>query len=547
MPNIIQQVIADHPGSILDIGVGFGKYGVMLREVFDIPYLRYEKDQWVIKLDGVEGFRKYQNPIHDYVYNEVFYGDIRTIVHTLPQNYDTILLIDVLEHFEKEEGKQLLRDLLKKTNKSLILSTPLNPDVQLEYLGNTLEAHKSRWTIVDFADFDYLYQFMSVGDNGANLFKLFPPQEAEGAASAPPAVIETVPEREKLKIGYLLPHLNLTGGLKMLLHQMKELKAKGHEVYAFIKGAEGDNVVPNWFDLEVSKGVVVPAHEPFSNYTHECDVLVAGWIYQLEELKQCKEPVFYWEQGHEYLFGDIPNLHEGMNLRNYLNVCYKSGVPVASVSSYVAKVLKAKYQLDTKVIPNGIDPDFFYPEENKVFDKTEFNILLVGNPSLTFKGFDDALMALTHIWNRGYRFTLTWICQFQPGYRWYPFPIHFVVHPLQPALAEHFRKSDLLIFPSYYEGFGMPPLEAMASGVPVVATKCGGIADFAVNGYNSLLVEPRDILPMTDSIAKLLDDPELRRTFSAAGRETALRFSYKGVIEKLEDYMYELAAQNSKE
>ncbi len=60
--------------------MGFGKYGVLLREVFDIPYERYEKKSWQLKIDVIEGYNGYKNPLHKYVYDQVIYGGVESVV-----------------------------------------------------------------------------------------------------------------------------------------------------------------------------------------------------------------------------------------------------------------------------------------------------------------------------------------------------------------------------------------------------------------------------------------------------------------------------------
>lgn len=89
------------------------------------------------------------------------------------------------------------------------------------------------------------------------------------------------------------------------------------------------------------------------------------------------------------------------------------------------------------------------------------------------------------------------------------------------------------VFSAWYEGSGMPSLEAMASGGPVVETCCGGIDTHAVPGVNALLVEPGDVESLA-AIVYLLDDPTGRSILSAAGREIALRFCLSDTIEHLE-------------
>lgn len=149
--NLVQQTKAK---SILDIGVGFGKYGVLCREMLDIPFERYYKENWLIRIDGIEGYKPYQNPIHTYVYNNIYYDPISVAIKNLEINYDLGLFIDVLEHFEKKEGEEILNEILEKC-KLLIISTPEIPYPQ-SYLDNELETHRSIWSLDDFKKFNIL-------------------------------------------------------------------------------------------------------------------------------------------------------------------------------------------------------------------------------------------------------------------------------------------------------------------------------------------------------------------------------------------------------
>ena len=528
VPAIIDLVHMDGPQSILDIGVGFGKYGVLLRESIDIPYERYDKETWHLQLDGIEGFEGYNNPIHDYVYNKMYYGNIFSVLPTLEQKYDTLLLIDVLEHFEKEEGLRLIEGLLEVTNKSLIVSTPIMPAPQGEYLGNILETHKCRWNIVDFVDFDFQFSQVKVGNNGANIFKFYPTKKRQLSKH----------KEKPMKIGYIIPHQNLTGGLKMLLAQMEMLKKNGHHVTAYYRGVEGQRALPSWTDVEADSEVIVPPLDTYKNYVEDCDVVVAGWLSQLLELQDINTPVFYYEQGHELLFGDVPDYNNANNIRLYLQSCYKTGFPIASISSFVSRALMARFDIKTEVIPIGIDVNVYKPIE-KNEDKELLTVLLVGNPHLRFKSFTDAINVLQLAWARGLRFHVKWVCQLPPDNPTI-FPIETIVHPTQEVLVQCYQEADLLLFTSWYEGFGMPPLEAMSCGTPVITSDCGGVSDYAVSEYNCLMADPGDIEQFVLHLERLLKDKGLRKVLSEKGRETALSFRYEDSIMKIEEYMRKL-------
>jgi glycosyltransferase involved in cell wall biosynthesis len=83
----------------------------------------------------------------------------------------------------------------------------------------------------------------------------------------------------------------------------------------------------------------------------------------------------------------------------------------------------------------------------------------------------------------------------------------------------------MLAYPSIYEGFGFPVLEAMTVGVPVVAARAGAIPEVA--GDAALLVEPTDEANLAAAIAALLADEGLRRELIARGRDRVREFSWE--------------------
>lgn len=101
-----------------------------------------------------------------------------------------------------------------------------------------------------------------------------------------------------------------------------------------------------------------------------------------------------------------------------------------------------------------------------------------------------------------------------------------------PAL---YNAADLFVFPSLYEGFGLPVLEAMACGVPVVASNVSAIPEVA--GDAALLIDPRDPDLLCDSLARVLKDDRLRATLRRRGLERAAQFSWeKAARETIEVY-----------
>jgi glycosyltransferase involved in cell wall biosynthesis len=109
-----------------------------------------------------------------------------------------------------------------------------------------------------------------------------------------------------------------------------------------------------------------------------------------------------------------------------------------------------------------------------------------------------------------------------------------VVKPSREALPDLYRRSSVFVFPSWGEGFGLPPLEAMACGVPVVLTDSRGVREFARPGENCLMVPPRNVDLLAEAIDRILTDPDLARALGAAGVSTAARFRWDSCVDRFE-------------
>jgi len=102
----------------------------------------------------------------------------------------------------------------------------------------------------------------------------------------------------------------------------------------------------------------------------------------------------------------------------------------------------------------------------------------------------------------------------------------------QEELPLYYGAADVFVLPSRYELFGIVMLEAMACGVPVVATRFGGPAEVITHGENGFLVDPTDTEELARAIEVLVCDPELRREMGHRARR---------IVE--ERYSWEVSAQ----
>jgi glycosyltransferase involved in cell wall biosynthesis len=97
--------------------------------------------------------------------------------------------------------------------------------------------------------------------------------------------------------------------------------------------------------------------------------------------------------------------------------------------------------------------------------------------------------------------------------------------------ADLLAGATVFAYPSVYEGFGFPPLEAMAAGVPVIAGAAGALPE--VLGDAALLVDPHDAGALSDAMACVLDDGELREQLVTSGRERAAGYRWDIAVDQM--------------
>jgi len=164
--DIIKIVTELKPMSILDVGIGVGKYGLLFRDYLDghwAGHAFHDKNTWTLNLVGIEVFPKYITPVQEYVYSTIWIGEAYEILTRVKDLhcFDLVFLGDVLEHFEKDQGKLLIRtirDNWLSEKGHILISTPnfktmINDNRRIIF-GNVHELHKCRWYPIEFKDFN---------------------------------------------------------------------------------------------------------------------------------------------------------------------------------------------------------------------------------------------------------------------------------------------------------------------------------------------------------------------------------------------------------
>ncbi len=148
---IVDLIMRVNPQTMLDVGVGFGKYGVLAREYLELLDGRKQYHDWQRRIEGMEVFADYITPLHHYIYDHVYIGDAAELLPEMKSSYDLVLLIDVLEHFTREQGTAVLYSCLR-IGRNVIVSTP-RQFFRQEGFGNPYEQHHSHWQQTDLAVF----------------------------------------------------------------------------------------------------------------------------------------------------------------------------------------------------------------------------------------------------------------------------------------------------------------------------------------------------------------------------------------------------------
>ena len=118
--------------------------------------------------------------------------------------------------------------------------------------------------------------------------------------------------------------------------------------------------------------------------------------------------------------------------------------------------------------------------------------------------------------------------------------VRFLGYLPEGTLAAMYRLASVFVFPSLYEGFGLPPLEAMASGTPVVTSNVSSLPEVA--GDAAILVDPYDPSAIADGICRVLTDDALADDLRRRGLARARQFSWETSVQRVREIYREVGA-----
>lgn len=216
----------------------------------------------------------------------------------------------------------------------------------------------------------------------------------------------------------------------------------------------------------------------------------------------------------------------------FLNIVLRRADYVIVPSLFTKNKVLENYTLDPAkitVTPLGIQNMYFKEIKNRDF-KRENYILYVGRIAPT-KNVERLIEAYNSIKNLiSYKMVIVGngkseYIEYLKSKESYSKSITMLQNTDQNEVLEYYKKASLFVFPTLYEGFGLPPIEAMACGCPVVVSNTTSLPE--VCGDAAEYVDPSDVKSIADGILKVLGNDKLRIELSKKGIERAKQFTWE--------------------
>ncbi|MBX6377206.1 MAG: glycosyltransferase family 4 protein [Clostridia bacterium] len=208
--------------------------------------------------------------------------------------------------------------------------------------------------------------------------------------------------------------------------------------------------------------------------------------------------------------------------------------PLVCISSWLRETIRQATGREAAVIHPGVDPSVFRPEPGPAqAAPTVFYIARSAAQGYFFKGGADFWQAMAAVRQRRPDLEVVVVAP-EGSVDGASVPYRLAVAPGDAEMAELYRRCRVFVSSSWFEGFNLPVLEAMACGAAVVTTDCGGIRDFVRPGENALVVPPRDPGALAAAVLRLLDDPDLCLRLGRAAARSAQGWTWRRTVSELE-------------
>lgn len=337
-------------------------------------------------------------------------------------------------------------------------------------------------------------------------------------------------QNSKHKVVYVMTHVSVCGGVKVVFEHANRLRNQGWEVCIVCHFPQ-----PEWYPILVEYRQV-PFGIELAQSIPLCDVIVAThW----EHIQACIEtgiaPVIYFEQGAEHLF-DLERL--SAETQSFVKSQMELPEFIMTVSDQAALLLEEKFGRKSIVIPNSIDNEIFYEKKDIKENMTDVRyILMMGNETFRFKGLELIVSAVQKVKEVYPDIKLYWVTPMHSSGNWESVVDCIFVSPSQEKIAALFRNATIFVSASKFESFSLPVLEAMATACPVISTKNVGVLEYGIEDENIVFTKIDDEDSLFQKIILVLNNSELRVKISKNGLVTAQKYSWKNSIMQLSDYL----------
>lgn len=339
-----------------------------------------------------------------------------------------------------------------------------------------------------------------------------------------------------LEVVYVLELTGLAGGIRNVCEQVNRLHDRGVTVHLFALDKQ-----PNWFPLKV------PVRR-FANYLSMMHTLkrmncikIATWWKTLAAVwHSCNRnrggsgiPLYLVQDIEESYYPNWDNMQE--RVRN----TYRVPVQMMTIADWTTRQLLERFQQHANNISIAVDFDLYKPNRTQYYNP--FCILACSRRSQHLKGFDITARAVKRIYAKLPQTSLvTFGIESSPIES---IPHVHVSRPNDQHVAHLYANCGVFVQTSYHEGFGLPIVEAMACGAPVVTTKAEGNEEFCRNGWNCILVEKGDVEGVAQGIIRILTDPSFATHLANNGINTAHNYNWPRVINNLMSVFYSVMPQ----
>lgn len=352
-----------------------------------------------------------------------------------------------------------------------------------------------------------------------------------------------------MKITFITSGLQLSGGTLHTIEFANRLARKGHSVSIVLpRGYEDDTV--NYLETCIS---LIRTKTHFSSFSAGNNIRLAFQLAKITPTSNCLIATYTptaiptliasWamKKGTPFwLFADYVEMFRNRPVERWtMRLAPHFFRKILVVSQSCRETIREQAGTESIVVGMGLTrPEMFVPNpRTSPITEQEKEILFTGDPRPR-KGLGDFIEAVKLVYREenGIRVSIASKQDFPVDDG---LPISFFHRPSDTQLASLYAKCDVFVSASWFEGFGLPPLEAMACGAPVVLTDSHGIREYAVHEENCLIVPPKDPSALASAILRLLRDPELHSRLSLAGQRTAARFTLEEPAARLEKALFD--------